>query len=104
MSEIEEYLDYVDSANFGIYKMPLRDGDASALLPLLTAIIAIDPDAQVTDTWEESGAKIEWKRKLRPEEIAKRERDEREYEAKRNAENYANERREYERLKAKFGE
>lgn len=104
-TDLEDYCERVDESNRAIYvaDISVLDGRISDALPLLTAIIAVDPNAIIADGGDHYDChywQITWHRMLRPEEIAKRERDQNESRAKRNREQYEAGRREYERLKA----
>lgn len=107
MTDLSRYLERYTEDNEAVYVADIDaiEGDVSDAIQTLQAIAAMDAQAIVVDggdVYDGHHWQITWRRPMRPEEIAKRERDQREAEAKRNTDRYAAERREYERLKAKF--
>lgn len=82
----------------------LKDWVLAEAIPTFQAIVEVDPEAKIIlqhgGFERRQGLLITWSRDLRPEEIQKIERDQRELAAKHAAEDYAKGRKEYERLKA----
>lgn len=102
--DMEEYRDYVMDG-VAVYRMSLRDlrGSLARVVPVLAAVLAIDPNAEFDVGWGDDDGSVDWRRKLSAEEIAEREREEREEDERREADRIAKERSEFERLSAKYG-
>lgn len=107
---LEEHLEYVrEEDQVALYRMDVSalEGSLDDVIAILTAILAIDVGAALTDTgdqWDGHHWGVSWSRALRPDEIAKRERDRCEADAKRTEAEIARERQIYERLKRKYGD